>query len=166
MLLQPRPLPDDDVLVDIHIDDDVWRAASPQRRREWRTLIDDLLAQQPLDVEQPVRLTVGPAAAGCIDVKTETPDGYPLRELKLPLDLLLVHLEPYTDVCEQLATLGEGSSSARLEALDMGKRVLHDRAAKALLEHTGTLLPDLATARSFFSLLISLHVDTTVRPSS
>ena len=36
---------------------------------------------------------------------------------------------------------------ARLEALDMGKRVMHDRAATSLLERCGAIIPDHATAR-------------------
>jgi len=57
--------------------------------------------------------------------------------------------------------LDEGSHSARLEALDMGKRVMHDRAAQSLLALCGTLLPDHDTARRLFSLLTSLKFDTT-----
>jgi uncharacterized protein (UPF0262 family) len=148
------------VLVDIHIDADAWRAASPERRREWRQLIDDLLEQQALDAGEPVVMTVGPAIGGSVPIGLETPGGYPLREIELPLAVLLVHLDEYADICDQLASLSEGLSSSRLEALDMGKKLVHDRAAKTLQGHLGTLLPDPATARNFFSLLISLHVDT------
>jgi uncharacterized protein (UPF0262 family) len=59
-----------------------------------------------------------------------------------------------------MAMLDEGSHSARLEALDMAKKLAHDKAAKALLGLSGTVIPDHPTARCVFTLLISLHFDT------
>lgn len=149
------------VLRDIRIDETAWSSAAPNRRREWKQLIAELLERQPPDADEILRLMVSPAAAGVFRLQLETEDGYPLREVLLPLKAILPHIEEYADICRQLAGLGEGISSARLEALDMGKRVVHDRAARVLREHCGVLLPDEATARGFFSLLISLHVDTT-----
>lgn len=151
------------MLRDIRIDETAWNAATPDRRREWTQLIAELLERQPNDpdADEPLRLTVSPATAGVFRLQLETEEGYPLREISLPLRAILPHIEEYADICQQLAGLGEGISSARLEALDMGKKVVHDRAARVLIEHCGTLLPDQATARSFFSLLISLHLDTT-----
>ena len=147
------------MLVDIRIDEGAWDAAPPDRRREWRHLIDELLQQQTSDQEDPLRLIIAPAFAGTIRLGLETVDGYPLRELGLPLKVLRPHFEEYADICDQLATVPEGVSSSRLEALDMGKRVVHDRAAKTLLEHCGSVVRDPRTARNFFSLLVSLHTD-------
>jgi uncharacterized protein (UPF0262 family) len=148
-------------LIAIRIEESAWSSATPERRREWTRLSNELLAQQPADDQQEIQLVVSPPLAGSFRIEIETPEGYPLREIVLPLKTILPHIEEYADICDQLAGLVEGSSSARLEALDMGKRVVHDRAAKTLLEHCGSLLPDETTARNFFSLLISLHLDTT-----
>ena len=60
-----------------------------------------------------------------------------------------------------MTMLDEGSHSARLEALDMGKKVTHDRAARSIFERCGAIVPDHAAARRLFSLLTSLKFDTT-----
>ena len=161
-MLEPSTFqPGQIVLRDIRIDETAWNTAAPDRRREWKQLIRELLERQPADAEESLCLLLSPPIAGVFRLELETEEGYPLREILLPLKAILPHIEEYADICQQLAGLGEGISSARLEALDMGKRVVHDRAAKVLLEFCGTFLPDEETARHFFSLLISLHLDTT-----
>lgn len=78
----------------------------------------------------------------------------------LPFDVMRPHFREYCDICHRMWMIDEGSHSARLEALDMGKKVAHDRAARTLMAHCAPLFADHATARRLFSLLVSLHFDT------
>ena len=53
------------------------------------------------------------------------------------------------------------TNSPRLEALDIAKRITHDEAGEAVAGLLGELKPDHATARRFFTLLVTLLHDTT-----
>jgi uncharacterized protein (UPF0262 family) len=51
-----------------------------------------------------------------------------------------------------------------MEALDMAKKVIHDRAGRVLKRELREVGVDLDTARRLFSLLLGLKVDTTRLP--
>jgi uncharacterized protein (UPF0262 family) len=147
------------VLIDVRIDETLWDAADEERRREWRLLIAELIDHQPRDESREVLLRIRPGGAEGTTLALEPTDGAPIIEVVLPAETLAPHFRAYLDVCRQMQMLDEGSHSARLEALDMGKRVMHDRAATSLLERCSSVIPDHATARRLFSLLTSLEFD-------
>src|SRR5258707_8223206 len=147
------------VLVDVRIDESLWDRTDEGRRREWRLLITELIEHQPDVGPDRAFLRIGPAAAGGTLLVLEPADGTPPTEVLLPSEALAPHFRAYLDVCRQMQMLDEGSHSARLEALHMGKRVMHDRAATSLLERCRAIIPDHATARRLFSLLTSLEFD-------
>jgi uncharacterized protein (UPF0262 family) len=149
------------VLVEIRIHEPVWEATARERRREWRQLIVEMLEQQVSDGSAASRLVITPSAVDGTILGFETLGGVTESTLVLPFDALKPHFREYCDICHRMGMLDEGSHSARLEALDMGKKLAHDRAARALLGLCAPRLSDHATARCFFSLLVSLHVDTT-----
>jgi hypothetical protein len=71
-------------------------------------------------------------------------------------------------VTEQQITLDFRSDDGRdpdginqIEALDMAKKVTHDRAGRLLKRELRDFGLDLETSRSLFTLLLSLRVDTT-----
>jgi uncharacterized protein (UPF0262 family) len=147
------------VLVEVRIDDSVWKGADDERRREWRLLIDELIEHHPSDGAHQVRLSILWGTDETI-LSLERVDGTSASQVALPDDLLGPHFRAYLEVCRQMQMLDEGSHSARLEALDMGKKVTHDRAARSILDRCGAIVPDHATARRLFSLLTSLKFDT------
>ena len=61
----------------------------------------------------------------------------------------------------EMGKLVASPNSPRLEALDIAKRITHDEAGEAVLGLLGPLAPDHATARRFFTLLVTLLYDTT-----
>ena len=71
----------------------------------------------------------------------------------------LVH--EYVDVVRELARADVQGGLARLEALDMAKKVTHDKAGRLLQRRCVDLEIDHPTARRLFSLLFALRVDTT-----
>jgi uncharacterized protein (UPF0262 family) len=148
------------VLVDIRIDDSVWNGAAAERRHEWRVLMAELIEHHPADGAQEVRLSIV-TGAGATILSLERLDGTLAAQVALPDDVLAPHFRAYLDVCRNMTMLDEGSHSARLEALDMGKKVTHDRAARSILERCASVVPDHDTARRLFSLLTSLKFDTT-----
>jgi uncharacterized protein (UPF0262 family) len=148
------------VLVEIRIDDADWNAASDERRREWSLLIAELIEHHPTDGSGDLRLRIVSGGAETI-LSLEQLDGTLASRVALSDDVLAPHFRAYLEVCKQMTMLDEGSHSARLEALDMGKKVTHDRAARSILERCGSIVPDHPTARRLFSLLTSLKFDTT-----
>ncbi len=148
------------MLVDIRIDEAVWTSAPDERRREWRVLIAELIEHHPPDGPHDVRLSIV-SGTGETVLSLERLDGTLFTSVTVPDDALAPHFRAYLDVCRQMTMLDEGSHSARLEALDMGKKVTHDRAARSILERCGSIVPDHATARRLFSLLTSLKFDMT-----
>jgi uncharacterized protein (UPF0262 family) len=147
------------VLVEVRIDDSVWEGAGDERRREWRVLIAELIEHHPSDGAHEVRLSILTGTGETI-LALERLDGTSTSQVALPDDVLAPHFRAYIDVCRQMQMLDEGSHSARLEALDMGKKVTHDRAARSILDRCGAIVPDHDTARRLFSLLTSLKFDT------
>jgi uncharacterized protein (UPF0262 family) len=147
------------VLVEIRIDDSIWNGADDERRREWRLLIAELIEHHPTDGAHELRLSIGWGTEETI-LSLERLDGTVASQVALPDDVLAPHFRAYLEVCRQMQMLDEGSHSARLEALDMGKKVTHDRAARSILDRCGAIVPDHDTARRLFSLLTSLKFDT------
>jgi uncharacterized protein (UPF0262 family) len=154
---EPSPHPSN-VLVDIRIHEPTWAAAARDRRREWALLIAELLDQHPKESERDLRLTITPGIVTVLGF--ETVDGGRHSEIVLPFDALRPHFREYCDICHRMGMLDEGSHSARLEALDMGKKLAHDRAAGALMMLCAPAFASHASARCLFSLLVSLHFDT------
>ena len=84
-----------------------------------------------------------------------------MSEVTLPHDILAPHIQEYVDIVRQLAKTDSTGGLARLEALDMAKKVCHDRAGRTILRRCRALGLDHPTARRFYTLLVTLRVDTT-----
>jgi uncharacterized protein (UPF0262 family) len=67
-------------------------------------------------------------------------------------------LKDYFMICESYYSAIRTASPSRIEAIDMGRRGLHNEAAQLLLERlTGKLDIDIDTARRIFTLVTALH---------
>ncbi|HLM75965.1 MAG TPA: UPF0262 family protein [Polyangiaceae bacterium] len=142
----------------IRIEERLWSSASPLRKQEWRTLTADIVSgDPPWPSREPCTLI-----AGC----DENHIHFVFRGSSLSGDALAVPraevaplVSEYTGLIKKLS--GGDFHPTHIEALDMAKRVVHDTGGRRL----GALLPDLSpsleTRRRFFSLVVSLTVDTT-----
>jgi uncharacterized protein (UPF0262 family) len=145
-------------LEDIRLEESLWQGAPETRRAEWRLAIEEVLE------ENEFTLPPGASVLHIAVVPTETRLIFAASHenakgltLALPQAALAPHLTGYVDVCRQMADAG----SARLEALDMAKKLAHDAAARALAPFLEPLTPDHSTCRRLFTLLLTVHVDTT-----
>ncbi|BDV38823.1 UPF0262 family protein [Methylocystis bryophila] len=67
-------------------------------------------------------------------------------------------LKDYFMICESYYAAIRTASPSRIEAIDMGRRGLHNEGAQLLLERlTGKLDIDIDTARRIFTLVTALH---------
>ena len=87
--------------------------------------------------------------------------GSTLAQERIPRDALATLVTEYVDIVRQIAKDDASGGLARLEALDMAKKVVHDRAAQMLQHACEGFGMDHATARRLFTLLLGLRVDTT-----
>lgn len=143
---------------EIVIDEAAWSSASRVRRDEWRALISDLLRDDPPWPALPPCCVTMTFDEALVIVSFDVGGISPAR---LPRDTIADLVNEYLAVIKRLEE--DGSSVMRMEALDMAKKVVHDEGARRI----GSVLPEIGanheTRRRFFSLVVSLLVDTTGR---
>ena len=67
-------------------------------------------------------------------------------------------IKDYFLLCESYFDAIKSASSSRIEAIDMGRRGLHNEASQLLMERLkGKIVLDLDTARRLFTLICALH---------
>ena len=94
-----------------------------------------------------------------------TASGY-AEEIRLPLSALKRLIHDYTIVCDNFYKTARAGEMHRLEAIDAGRRSIHDEGAEKLLETLeNKVILDKTTARRLFSLLYVLHIRSTITTS-
>ena len=85
--------------------------------------------------------------------------GNPLNKLQLPLTPFRTIVKDYFTVCESYYAAIKRSSPSQIEALDMGRRALHDEGSQLLRERLeGKIELDANTSRRLFTLICVLHI--------
>jgi uncharacterized protein (UPF0262 family) len=150
-------------LTELLIDDATWSAGTTARRHEWRLAIDEILQEGRFVLpeaagEAKALVTLAPTD---VRVDVRAPGGVSVVHRSLPLDQLRPLIDEYLAIIVDMSKLKQSANSPRLEALDIAKRITHDEAAETVMRLLGELEPDHATARRFFTLLVTLLHDTT-----
>jgi len=149
-------------LTELLIDDATWSAGSTARRHEWRLAINEILTEGRFAL--PEGLTEGRAIVTLAPTRVlfdVTDDGRVVSHHELPLEALRPLISEYLETIIEMGKLTTSANSPRLEALDIAKRITHDEAGETVVALLGPLKPDHATARRFFTLLVTLLHDTT-----
>lgn len=124
--------------------------------------VADLLAGNRFD---PCGLAPGPYALhlalrdGRLVFDIRHPDDTPLHALVLALGPFRRLIKDYAMVVESHEqAVREGAAEARIQAIDMGRRGLHNEGAELLSERLdGRIVLDFETARRLFTLVCALH---------
>lgn len=91
------------------------------------------------------------------DIRAETGD--PLTKVILPLSPFRTVVKDYFTVCETYYAAIKRASLTQIEALDMGRRALHNEGSELLRERLeGKIGLDENTARRLFTLICVLHI--------
>ncbi len=86
------------------------------------------------------------------------PDGSPVMAHLLSLTPLRRIVKDYYTVCDSYYSAIRTATPDRIEALDMGRRGLHDEGSKLLMERLKRKVTvDFETARRLFTLICVLH---------
>jgi uncharacterized protein (UPF0262 family) len=92
----------------------------------------------------------------CFDVRTA--DGSAVVAHHLSLTPFRKVVKDYEMVCDSYYKAIRTASPAQIEAIDMGRRGLHNEAAELLVERlAGKIEVDFDTARRIFTLIFALH---------
>lgn len=153
--------PSDTRLIEVTIDEDSLAPATADAAHERRVAIYDLIeANQfravghnggPYKLHIALRqnrlmFAVSDAAGG--EVVTHLLSLTPLRRL----------VRDYFMICDSHYAAIRSASPSQIEAIDMGRRGLHNDAARVLMDRlAGKIEMDFDTARRLFTLIVALH---------
>jgi uncharacterized protein (UPF0262 family) len=148
-------------LVKVTLDENSIGRSNPDVEHERAVAIYDLLED---NVFQPIGHDEGPYAlhlsiAGnrlVIDIHRE--DGTPVIAHYLSLTPLRRIVKDYYMVCDSYYQAIRVATPNQIEAIDMGRRALHNEASELLVERLkNKILMDADTARRLFTLICVLH---------
>ncbi len=155
-----------DRLVKIRLVEDRPRLRTPEIQQELDVAIFDLIEEnrfKPMPragetmAAGPYMLGMGMAERMLLmDVRTEADEK--VTELHLSLSPLRGVIKDYFAICESYFDAVKRLPPSRIEAIDMGRRGVHDEGAAILSERlTGKIETDNATARRLFTLICALQ---------
>ncbi len=82
----------------------------------------------------------------------------PITNVSLSLSPFRRIVKDYFLMCESYYQAIKTQPPSRIEAIDVGRRGLHDEGSRLLMERLkGKIAVDIATARRLFTLLCALH---------
>ena len=148
-------------LVSVTLDDISIGRGAPEQEHERAVAIYDLIESNrfgiPGHAGGPYVLHIG-LINSKLALEIRLSDGKPVITHILSLAPFRRVVKDYFMVCESYYAAIRTASATQIEAIDMGRRGLHNEAAQLLLERlAGKVELDFDTARRLFTLIISLH---------
>jgi uncharacterized protein (UPF0262 family) len=148
-------------LVAVTLDEESIGRGTPDQEHERAVAIYDILETNAFRVPDADR---GPYALhlalmdGRLAFCIRSPEGDTLMTHHLSLSPLRRVIRDYEMICDSYFKAIRSASPAQIEAIDMGRRGLHDEAANVLMERLeGKVTIDFDTARRLFTLIYALH---------
>jgi uncharacterized protein (UPF0262 family) len=146
-------------LQSVELDEESLAAVSRDQEQERQIAIFDLLEENYFCPEGasagPYDLRMGLAENRLVlDVRGS---GYERRHI-LSLSPFRMLIKDYFMICDSYYQAIRNATPAQIEALDMGRRGLHNEASELLRSRlNGKIYTDIDTARRLFTLICSLH---------
>lgn len=151
-------------IVKILLDERSFLRRRPEVEHEREVALFDLLEENMFVLKGegapggPYHLKLGLLEDRLIFDVSDTKDT-PYRQVMLPVRSFRSVIKDYFVICESYFDAIKASSPSQIEAIDMGRRGLHNEGAQMLRERLSTDVDlDQATARRFFTLLCVLHM--------
>ncbi len=157
-----EPAPSDQRLVDVQLIDKVAVRRGPEAEHERKVAIFDLLEANQFapagNFTGPFKLRLaGEESRLIFDIRAH--DDAELVRVPLALQPFRSIVKDYFTVCESYYKAIKTASPSRIEAIDMGRRGLHDEGSRLLQsELAGRIALDHDTARRLFTLLCVMHI--------
>jgi len=158
---EPKPANDATRLVEINLDEDSIGSNSPEIHHEREVAIFDLLEDNYFDLANgktgPYTLDLSIQDAKLV-MHVGRADKASLMSYALSLTPFRKIVKDYFLVCESYFEAIKTASPAKIEAIDMGRRGLHDDGSRLLMERLENKINlDFDTARRLFTLICALH---------
>jgi uncharacterized protein (UPF0262 family) len=149
-------------IVGLTLDERTVVRRSPDIEHERAIAIFDLLEENVFrhlgDVDGPFHLQLSVDENRLI-FDLQTPERQPLDRITLPLSGFRKIVRDYFMVCESYFQAIRKSSPSQIEAIDMGRRGLHNEGSVLLRERLADKVElDHNTARRLFTLICVLHI--------
>ena len=152
-----------DRLIAVDLDAAGLPAPTPEVEQERRVAIFDLLEENAFALtregapEGPFRLGLAVREKRLV-FSVSAEDGAPAAEFHLSLSPFRQIIKDYFAICEAYFDAVKRLPPSRIEAIDMGRRGIHDEGARILAERLeGKVEMDRDTARRLFTLVCVLH---------
>ncbi len=148
-------------LIDVELDESIGRS-TPDIEHERAVAIFDLIEEnsfQPVDDNGcvPYRLKLSLADARLV-LAISREDGAPVVTHILSLTPFRRIVKDYFLICESYYEAIRTSTPSQIEAIDMGRRGLHNEGSQTLMDRlAGKIEIDFDTARRVFTLVCVLH---------
>jgi len=149
-------------LVDVRLDEKTLVRRKPEVEHERAIAIYDLLEENYFcpagDLTGPFRLVIRLEENRLLlDIGDQA--GTELTEVALPMTPFRTIIKDYFLICESYYSAITRSSPSQIEAIDMGRRGLHNEGSALLRERLdGKIDIDHETARRLFTLVCILHI--------
>ena len=148
-------------IVDVALDEESVARRSPEVEHERAVALFDLLEENDfalVGASGPYRLRIGVFEQRLVfDVRDN--DDKKLRDIILSLTPFRKVVKDYFLICESYYAAIKKLGPSQIEALDMGRRGLHNEGSELLMERlAGKIELDLGTARRLFTLICALHI--------
>ncbi|MEP6342876.1 MAG: UPF0262 family protein [Maricaulaceae bacterium] len=152
----------DHYIAELNIDPDSLPATSPEMQHERRVAIFDLLEDNGF---RPLESEIGPyvvdlklQGSNKLVFKISRSNGTHRADVTLSLTPFRRIIKDYFMICESYHNAIRTATSAQIEAIDMGRRGLHNEGSRLLTDCMRNQLEmDFKTSRRFFTLICALH---------
>ncbi len=148
-------------IIDIVLDEESVARRSPEVEHERAVALFDLLEENDfalVGTSGPYRLRIAIFEQRLVFDVRDAHDNK-LRDIVLSLTPFRKVVKDYFLVCESYYAAIKKLSPSQIEALDMGRRGLHNEGSELLRERlAGKIEIDSGTARRLFTLICALHI--------
>jgi len=148
-------------LIDVVLDEASLAPASTNAEHDRRIALFDLKEANSFEVagedRGPYLLTLS-MNEGRLALDVSTPDGERVVLHHVAMSALRKLIKDYLFICDSYHNAIRTAAPSQIEAIDMGRRGLHNEAAEVLSEALGDKIRvDIETARRLFTLVCALH---------
>lgn len=154
-------MPETQRLIHVELDERTMVRRRPEVEHERAVAIYDLIEENyfaPAGLTGPYRLMIG-LEDNRLVFNVRSQEDEPLMQVPLPLSPFQKIVKDYFLVCESYYSAITKSSPAQIEAIDVGRRGLHNEGSDLLIERlAGRIAIDFDTARRLFTLICVLHI--------
>lgn len=153
---------DDHYIVELNIDEASLPSTSAEMQHERRVAIFDLLEEnefRPLESPSgPYIVNVSLEDSSRLIMDIQRSNGSDRGRVSLSLAPFRRIVKDYFMICESYHNAIRTATSAQIEAIDMGRRGLHNEGTRLLTDSLRNSVEiEFNTARRFFTLICSLH---------